>query len=434
MKKIKLNRFGRRFWRTVSTLFGLLVIFNIYYFSTLTGYDEDRPFPITTAVKHSAYQNAIAKAEEHLSAIGANTDFPSFSVAVGHQGRLVWTAAAGYQDLATQKAATPQTQYRIGSTSKAVTATGVARAMDQKLLDIDAMIGDTITNWSPKKWDLNMRQLLSHTAGIGNYTDFGLHSAKYTLTNYYPFETAAEGIQVFDRYDLIFAPGTSFAYSTFGTNLASVVLEQATSTPFLEYLEREVFTPLDMQNTYGDHDKPKTEHFATFYETDNGYYREFRSLGLLYDINLSYKWAGGGIISTPTDLVKMGMSYLKDDHFLSADTKRTLWTPQKLVSGELNEQHYALGWRSYLAYKNDLLLDGETPLWMVHHGGVSKGSQNFLVLFPNYDLVIDVSINTNIDNFGSLGKQLYTIANYFLTEIEKEEIPLYRNIKTATEQ
>ena len=433
MKKFKLNRFGRRFWRTVSALFGLLVIFNIYYFSTLTRYAEDRPFPVTTVVYDSAYENAIVKAQNHLTSISKTTDFPSFSVAVGHRGKLVWTAAAGYQDLDAQLVATPKTQYRIGSTSKSVTATGVARAVDQGLLKLDAKLGDTITNWSCKQWDVNMRQLLSHTAGVGNYTDFGMHAAKYTLTNYYDFKTASAGLNVFDRYELLFEPGTSFSYSTFGTNLASVVLEQATSTPFLSYLEREVFQPLDMQNTYGDHDKPKTEYLATFCETDNGYYREFRSLGLLYDINLSYKWAGGGIISTPTDLVKMGMGYLKDDCFLSAETKRAFWTPQKLNNGEINEQDYALGWRSWLSYKHDLLLDGKTPVWMVHHGGVSKGSQNLLLLFPNYNLVIDVAINTNVTNFSTLSKQLYPIVTFFLEEMEKEASSLYKEIKLAAE-
>jgi CubicO group peptidase (beta-lactamase class C family) len=353
-------------------------------------------------------------------------------VAVGHQGKLIWSAAVGYQDLDQRIPATPKTQYRIGSSSKAVTATGVARAVDQGFIELDAIIGDTITNWSKKEWDFSMRQLLSHTAGVGNYTDFGFASAKYTLCNCYEFKTAAEGLKVFDQYDLIFEPGTSFAYSTFDINLASVVLEQAVSTPFLEYLDNEVFTPLDMRDTYGDHDQPKTEHFATFYETRDGYYREFRSFEQRYDINLSYKWAGGGIISTPTDLVKMGNAYLKDDSFLSHDTKRNLWTPQKLNNGEVNEQDYALGWRSYLSYKSDLLLDGKTPVWMVHHGGVSKGSQNFLIIFPDYDLVIDGSINTNVEDFGTFSKAIYKIANHFLSQVQKEEHTLYSEIKAAT--
>lgn len=434
MKKIKRNRFTRRLLRTLGVLLALLVVWNVYYFATLSSlrFRESAPFPITATVTTPAYQNAIDKATRQLTVIGKETDFPSFSVAVGHQGKLIWSAAVGYQDIDQRIPATPKTQYRIGSTSKAVTTTGVARAVDQGLLALDAMIGDTITNWPKKKWNFSMRQLLSHTAGVGNYRDFGFASAKYTICNCYEFKTAAEGIKVFNRYDLLYEPGTSFAYSTFDINLASIVLEQAANTPFLEYLDQEVFTPLGMQDTYGDHDQPKTEHFATFYETRDGYYREYRSFEQRYDVNLSYKWAGGGIISTPTDLVKMGLAYLQDDAFISHDTKRAFWTPQKLNNGEVNVQDYALGWRSYLSFEKDLLLDGQTPIWMVHHGGVSKGSQNFLAVFPNYDLVIDVSINTNVESFSSLSRQLYTIANYFLTQIQKEEHPLFEEIKAVT--
>lgn len=431
MKKIKLNKIGRRFWRTVCILFALLVLWNSYYFSTLTRFRESAP--ITTTINDPAYKRPIDEAITVLKTIGKAQKFPSFSVAVGHQGKLIWSAAVGYQDMDAGIAATPKTQYRIGSTSKAVTITGVARAVDAHKIQLDAIIGDTITNWTKKRWDFSMQQLLSHTAGVGNYEDFGVAAAKYTLCNCYEFTTAAEGLKVFDQYDLIFKPGTTFAYSTFDINLASVVLEQAVSTPFLSYMETNVFQPLGMNDTYGDHDRPKTEHFATFYETRDGYYREFRNFEQVYDINLSYKWAGGGFISTPTDLVNMGNAYLKDDSFISHETKRKFWTPMKLDNGEVNEQLYALGWRSYLEYKNATLLEDETPIWMVHHGGVSKGSQNFLVLFPNYDLVINASINTNVDDFGTFSNEVYKIVNVFLKTIERDEKSLYTEIKKNTE-
>ncbi|MFT5891705.1 MAG: serine beta-lactamase-like protein LACTB, partial [Dokdonia sp.] len=354
MKKFKLNKIGRRFWRTVCVLFALLVIWNIYYISTLTRFRESAP--ITTTVSDPAYKLQIEEATTVLNAIGEDKKLPSFSVAVGHRSKLIWSAAVGYQDMDAGIVATPKTQYRIGSSSKAVTTTGVARAVDAHKINLNTIIGDTITNWTKKEWDFSMQQLLSHTAGMGNYEDFGYDAAKYTMCNCHEFATAAEGLKVFDQYDLIFEPGTSFAYSTFDVNLASVVLEQAVGAPFLEYMEANVFQPLGMKDTYGDHNRPKTEHFATFYNTKDGYYREFRSFEQVYDINLSYKWAGGGFISTPTDLVNMGNAYLKDDSFISHETKRTFWTPMKLDNGEVNEQLYALGWRSYLEYKNATLL------------------------------------------------------------------------------
>ena len=428
MKKIRFNKTGRRISRVFGSIFIIWLIWSIYYFYTLTPFPDRGNDPITVGVSNTGYEKSIIKSTKLLKSTTENLNVPSFSIAVGHQGKIIWSAAIGYQNIEENIPATPKTQYRIGSTSKSVTATGVARAVDKNLIELDAIIGDTIINWTKKKWSFTMRQLLSHTAGIGNYEDFGFKSARYTLCNCHQFHTVSEGLKVFDSYNMLYKPGTSFKYSTFDVNLASAVLEQAVDQPFLEYLRNVVFQPLKMYDTYADHTREKTEHFATFYDTDGSYYREYRNFGIKYDINLSYKWAGGGFISTPSDLVKMGNAYLNDSTFISQKTIKEFWVPVRLSSGEVNEQEYAVGWRSYLEYKDQNLLNND-PVWMVHHGGVSKGSMNFLVIFPDYNLVLDASINARSQSFGIFANEVKKIANAFLETIDKKEIPLYRQIK-----
>nr|WP_299343699.1 serine hydrolase [Allomuricauda sp.] len=426
MKELKLTKFTRRVLRIFGTLFVLWLIWSIYYYSTFTKFPEAQ-FPITEEVSNPEYQNSIQQAKKHLQGVSNRLDVPSFSIAVGHNGKLVWSAAEGYANVEKLVTASPLTQYRVGSTSKAITATGIAKLVDRGKLKLDAVIGDTITNWTRKKWDFTLRQLLSHTSGVGNYEDFGLASGRYTLCNCNQFNSASEGLKVFDRYPLIYKPGSNFAYSTFDINLSSVVLEQAAGQPFLDYMQVNIFDSLKMKNTYGDHARPNTEHFATFYETLDGSYREYRTMGIRHDVNLSYKWAGGGFISTPTDLVKMGNAWLADSTFLSMETKKEFWTPVRLSNGKVNEQEYALGWRSWLRYENESLMDGK-PIWMVHHGGVSKGSMNFLVLFPEYDLVIDASINARAEHFGDFAREVRKIANCFLKTLPKQESALFHKI------
>jgi len=429
----KLNRTGRRFLRTLGTLFGLWIIFSIYYMSTWTKTPDRTQEPVTIVMSDPAFHSQIDKAQTYLKEVTTHLDVPSFSVAVGYKDQLIWSAAAGYKDVALEKPATPLTQYRIGSTSKAVTASGIARLVNAEKLDLDALVGDTIINWPQKKWNFSTRQLLSHTAGVGNYEDFGVASGKYTLCNCHQFNSVTEGLNVFNRYKLLYEPGTAFQYSTFDINLASAVLEQAAQEQFLDYMDRQVFEPLEMTSTYADHAKPKTEHFATFYQTDDGYYREYRNFEIKYDVNMSYKWAGGGFISTPTDLVKLGNAWLNDPAFLSSETKQEFWTPIKLNTGEVNWQEYALGWRSHLSYESEDFLNNE-PVWMVHHGGVSKGSMNFLVIFPNYNLVIDASINARAEEFHYFSKEVRVLANYFLETIKKEPVDSHQDILNQINQ
>ncbi|TAI49161.1 serine hydrolase domain-containing protein [Flagellimonas allohymeniacidonis] len=426
MKKFKLTKFTRRLLRVFGTLFVLWLTWSIYYYSTWTMLPEEG-YPITEEVSNPEYQYAIREAKTYLIGVSKRLDVPSFSVAVGHNGKVIWSAAEGYADLENRTSASTLTQYRVGSTSKAITTTGIAKLVNKGGLNLDEVIGDTIRNWTRKKWDFTLRQLLSHTAGIGNYEDFGLESAKYTLCNCNQFDSASEGLKVFDQYPLLHKPGSGFKYSTFDINLSSVVLEQAAGHPFLDYMQTSIFDNLDMDNTYGDHAKPKTEYFATFYQTSEGYYREYRTMGIRHDVNLSYKWAGGGFISTPTDLVKLGNAWLSDSSFLSMETKKEFWTPVKLSDGAVNEQEYALGWRSWLKYESESLIDGK-PIWMVHHGGVSKGSMNFLVLFPEYNLVIDASINARVESFADFADEVKKIANCFLKSIPKKESELFQEI------
>lgn len=427
MKKFRLNKAGRRFWRTTGVLFILWIAFSIYYYFTWTRFPENTPPPITTGVTNPEYQELITEATRVFKNVTGRMDVPSFSLAVGHRGKLIWSIAEGYQDVDRRLPATPKTQYRIGSTSKSVTATAIALAIQDGILDLDSKITN-IENWPEKPWDFSMRQLLSHTAGIGNYTDFGVASGKYTLCNCYEFNTATEGLKVFNRYDMLYEPGTDFAYSTFDVNLASAILEQKTNQLFPEYINQKLFRRLAMNDSYADHTRSNSEHFATFYQTEDGWYREYRNFEQVYDVNLSYKWAGGGFISTPTDLVKFGNAWVSDSTFITNSLKQQFWTPVRLQNGDINIQEYAIGFRSNLAFKDELLGPADKTFWIVHHGGVSKGSQNFLLIFPNYELVIDASINTNIESFGDFSAEVKKIAAVFIKHLEKLETALFREI------
>ncbi|NER13694.1 serine hydrolase [Leptobacterium flavescens] len=410
MKKIY-----KRLLRITLILLSLFILWKVYDLSSWERSPEASSLPVTTHIYDREYALSIDKASKYLKEIPGKLNVPSFSVAVGMNNKIIWSEAIGYARIEEMLAASPDTKYRVGSTSKAITATGVARLADKGKLDLDAYVGDSILNYPKKKWNFTTRQLMSHTAGLGNYGDFPVKSWKYTLCNCYHFPTVREALNIFNEAELLYEPGTDYAYSTFDIVLSSAVLEQASGESFLPYMEKEVFRPLKMTNTLGDHSKENIEHLAGFYETKGRSYREWRSMGLVAnDINLSYKWAGGGFLSTPSDLVKMGNAYLNDTVFISPKMRKEFWTPQRLRNGEINEQQYALGWRSYEDYTYEHIFDGEKPVWMVHHGGVSKGSMNFLVLFPEYSLVINASMNARAESFGLFWTEVMKLAAIFL--------------------
>ena len=96
---------------------------------------------------------------------------------------------------------------------------------------------------------------------------------------------------------------------------------------------------------------------------------------------------------------------------LADETVETLWTPQLLADGSVNEQSYALGWRSDRFDSSEL---GEA-VWRVHHGGVSKGAMSWLAILPELDLVIALNSNSRAETFGDFSRVYLRIAHEFET-------------------
>ena len=108
-------------------------------------------------------------------------------------------------------------------------------------------------------------------------------------------------------------------------------------------------------------------------------------------VDSSFRIAGGGLVSTPTDLARFGLA-LQDGRLLSADGVRRMWTVQPLADGSANPQNYALGWR--VDESTRLFVDGR-PLQVVHHGGSQAGAAAFLLLVPEQGLAVAVMANSS---------------------------------------
>jgi CubicO group peptidase (beta-lactamase class C family) len=386
-------------------------LYGIFSFSDIPYADYNN---ISTDALNTNYTEQIQQAQSYLSTIPEKINTPSFSVAVGINGEVIWSAAVGQQNIENKIAATPETIYRIGSTSKAVTSTLAATLYESGELNLEKPIAGDIENYPNKKWSFTPRQLLSHSAGIPDYEDLRIHGLYSTLCNCKNYKSVTESLNIFNDVKLQYEPQTAYEYTSLDYILLSAYLEDIGNDDFLKLLDQRVFQRCDMYNSFGDHSAYVKGNIASFYETKNHKYRNWKTFGIIpNEIDLSYKWAGGGILSTPSDLVKMGNAILTDSTFLSEETQSVFFEPQRLKSGDINPQHYALGWRSYPSYKNEKFLK---EVWMVHHGGISKGSMNFLVLFPDYDMVIDASINTKAKDFLIFWEEVMQLASYFLNE------------------
>ncbi|HEY3279136.1 MAG TPA: serine hydrolase domain-containing protein [Gemmatimonadales bacterium] len=276
---------------------------------------------------------AAAAARAHAIACEKlSPDIPGFALAVAVDGQVVWSEAFGYADLDAKRSATPATQFRIGSVSKPLTATAVAQLYEAGKLDLDAPVQRYVPTFPDKGAPITTRLVGGHLAGIRHY-----RGDEFVMNR--SFATVTEGLSIFANDSLLSPPGTRYSYSTYGFNLLSAVVEGASREEFLSYMQRHVFGPLHMASTAPDKNDSLIPNRTRFYE------RRGRLAGggftVAPTVDNSYKWAGGGFISTAEDLVRFGSAFLTPG-FLKAGTLDLLFTAQHTTSGQATP--YGIGW------------------------------------------------------------------------------------------
>ena len=366
----------------IKIVFGIVVIAGLGVGYVAYGmYSAHEPLPdlgvathVDAAVYDESYAAAIQEVRARLIDTRAGMVAPALSLAVAVDGELIWAEAQGYADVASLTPISLNTRFPIGSVSKTITAVAAAQLAEQGVLDLDADIHAYVPQYPELRWDLTTRQLLSHQGGVRHYNFAATFPTFSESGSNVQYDTVTAGLEVFAADELLFEPDTDFSYSSYGYSLASAVIEGASGTDFLSYLETALFVPLGMTATQADYqDRPVSDRVS-------GYISRFSETSVLPEppTNSSYKWAGGGLISTPTDLARFGAALLAGD-LLSAEMTETMFTARSLPSGELNPQHYGLGWRiGGLYYPND----SENIIPFINHGGTSIGGITVLVLVP----------------------------------------------------
>ncbi len=341
---------------------------------------------------HAAHdmQVAVEEARALIREIMEAQGVPGASVAVGIGGEIVWSEGFGWADVEQKVPVTTLTKFRVGSVSKTLTATGLGLLLERGRLDLDLPIQEYLPDYPLKRWPVTTRQLGGHTAGVRHYRGQEMLSARR-----YP--TVESGLAIFAEDTLLFEPGTDYSYSSYGWNLLSAVMEEASGTDFLNFMREEVIDPLGLRHTVADHTDSVIPHRTRFYERG----QDGAIVNAPY-VDNSYKWARGGYLSTPEDLVRFGQAHLRPG-FLRGETLQALMTSQTLRNGE--STNYGIGWRTGTQDDGD---------HTVGHSGGSVGGTTLLLMVPSHDLVVAGVVNIS----GAAGAIVTGVAQAFEDHLE----------------
>jgi CubicO group peptidase (beta-lactamase class C family) len=346
---------------------------------------------------------------------------PSLQVAIGRGRKLIFEGAFGLADVENNVPATTETKYRSSSISKWLTATGAMLLAEQGRLNIDASVQEYCPQFPEKRWPITTRQLLTHTSGIRHYADYESELSQATtdqerasierrqsrdaLGTFTRYTDVIAPLDNFKDYPLVFEPGTSWLYSSFGYRLLGCVLEGASGREYRSFLMDEILAPAGMKHTVPDDAWAIVPHRAAGYRLDRG--EPLRRADMR---DVSENLPAGGHLTTATDLITFAQAFGAQE-LISAESFAQM--TQGLSNNSEEPEDYT-SWRHAIPSRDRyaygiMSFPNESSLW-IGHTGRQAGSSSIIVLVPDEDL--SIAVLTNVKGWGGylrLVRELHSI-------------------------
>jgi CubicO group peptidase (beta-lactamase class C family) len=345
--------------------------------------------------------------EAKVAAFVKDNRIAGAAAGVVHGDELVWSGGAGFADIASQRPAGPDTLYRIASITKTFTGTAIMRLREAGKLDLD----DPAVQWLPELAGsgspetigrVTIRRLLSHEAGLSSEppgTDWALKTPVYQGVAAANLARAAE---IFTAI----GPNLQPKYSNLGYQLLGEIVHRASGTPYPDYVQQEILTPLAMSDTAFD---PVGEALAG--RTATGYSGRSFSDELSVAPAMTDCWAEGGLWSTVADLARWISFQLRahvddprDSPVLAAAALREMHKPRYLSDEQWTEA-WGITW--YGVRKDNVT-------WVQHSGGLHGFTSN--ACFDREHKVGAIVLLNGIADAPALNMELAGIARRLVRE------------------
>lgn len=301
-------------------------------------------------------------------------------VLVARDGDILFDKGYGSANLEWKIANDGDTKFRLGSVTKQFTGAAILLLQERGKVKLDAPIKTYLPD-VPVAWDkVTVRNLLTHSSGIPNFTSFDDYAKLKTLA-----ATTDSLIARFRDKPLDFQPGEKYAYSNSGYILLTAIVEKASGQPYAAFLADNIFKPLGMTDTGYD------SHATIIPRRAAGYSPSPQGVVNTDYLDMTIPQGAGALYSTSHDLLKWQRG-LFGGKLLKPDSLKAYLTPFK--------DNYALGVTVVTA-------DGSTT---VSHGGGIEGFNTWLGYDPDRKLTVVVLANLNGDAPGRLGQAMFTLA------------------------
>jgi CubicO group peptidase (beta-lactamase class C family) len=350
---------------------------------------------------------SIPELQARLNKILKDTHTPGLSVAIVHRDGPEWVAGLGTADVASGRASTAETLFRIGSVSKAFTSLAILMLVDRGKLSLD----DPVHKLAPEVWFENpweatdpvrVVHLLEHTTGWDD-----LHFRE--VAKDWPGTMGLREALDYDHRSRVssWRPGTRFWYCSSGPTVAAYIVEKISGQRFEDFVEQNLFRPIGMKTaTYF---KPADTAITALYHDDGKTPYPYW--------NIICRPAGA-MNASAKDMAAYLQFYLNrgamngKQLFPAADIDRMEVPASTWAAKDGMKYGYGLG--NYWTVQDGFVYHG-------HVGSVVGGSSE-LEYLPDYGVGYFFSFNTgNGDAYDRIGK---AIRDYITRNLQKPALPV----------
>jgi CubicO group peptidase (beta-lactamase class C family) len=300
-----------------------------------------------------------------------SNDIAGAAVVIVKDGQVLTQRGFGYADVATRKRVDPATtMFRAGSISKLFTWTAVMQLVEQHKIDLDGDVNQYLDFKIPpyEGKPITVRNLMTHTPGFEEAFKGGIRFRG-------PVPPLDEVLKKM-LPQRVYAPGTTPAYSNYGAGLASYIVQRISGMPFEEYIERNVFAPLNM--THSSFRQPLPAPLAAF--MSQGYPKASME-AKPYEL-ISIPGAGSVAVSA-ADMAKFMIAHLNQGAgLMKPETALLMHDPSHMTVPGTDRM--ALGFY-------ELQVNG---LSAIAHGGDLNYFHSDLWIFPTKNVGLFISMNS----------------------------------------
>jgi CubicO group peptidase (beta-lactamase class C family) len=350
-------------------------------------------FFLVSSIARAQSAATTAAVTEYVRAEMERQHIPGLSLLVVSKGKIVRADGFGLANVELQVPAKAETVFQSGSVGKQFTATAVMMLVEEGKIGLD----DPLTKYfadAPATWkDVTVRELLSHTAGFGDYPkNFDFRKDW----------TEDEELKLIESIPLAYPPGTKWAYSNFGYVTLGILIHRVAGEFYGDFLRQRIFQPLGMSSTRIISEADIVPNRAAGYRLVKGELKNQEWVAPVVNTT-----ADGSLYFTILDLAKWDAA-LYTERLLKRSSLDLMWTPAKLKSGEanggrVNSGNYGLGW----------FIDSRNGHRCIHHDGSWQGFETAIDRYVDDRLTV-VALTNLAD--AEPGKITRHVAEMYLAE------------------